>query len=320
MNGSPEHLALRARIARGELAGPSMLVSTPLLAGEAQRWHHLLIRTAEDARNAARDAKAAGYDYLTISNGLTTEADAALVTASRTTGLPLDGHIPAAVGLAGVLAAGQTIEHMDKIAFAAAGHDPDTARVPVVRQAFAAHRVWVTPTSASLRALDIAGTPAYTSALTSPAMAYVDSATLGWWRSLAGQRERTAPSRFYTFELLLLKALHADGTDMQPGTDTSNPLMVAGFAVHDELDVLTRDAGFSNYEALRLATANVGRFLGDPAVGTLHVGSNADLLLVDGNPLRDLSVLRRPLGVLVRGQWLDRERLDALLRGARTVQ
>ena len=43
----------------------------------------------------------------------------------------------------------------------------------------------------------------------------------------------------------------------------------------------------------------------------------ADLLLVDGNPLEDLSRLKSPAGVMVRGTWLPRDRLQGVLAALR---
>jgi len=93
--------------------------------------------------------------------------------------------------------------------------------------------------------------------------------------------------------------------------------MVAGFAVHDELETLVRDGGFTPWQVLASATRNVGEFLGDSLRGRLVVGAPADLILVDGDPLGDLTVLRRPDGVMVNGRWYPREELDSLLGSAR---
>ena len=101
------------------------------------------------------------------------------------------------------------------------------------------------------------------------------------------------------------------------GTDEGNPLMVAGFSVHDELETLVRDGGFSRYDALATATRNAGEFLGDSTTGRVAKGARADLVLVDGNPPENLSVLRHPAGVMIKGNWLDRNALDRILESAR---
>ncbi len=90
-------------------------------------------------------------------------------------------------------------------------------------------------------------------------------------------------------------------------------MMVAEFSLHEELRVLTEDGGMSRYDVLLTATRNPARFLGDTLGGTVRVGARADLVLIDGNPLIDLTPLKRPLGIMVGGHWLDRARLDAML-------
>ena len=66
---------------------------------------------------------------------------------------------------------------------------------------------------------------------------------------------------------------------------------------------------------LRSATVVPAAFLGkSKEFGTVAAGQRADLLLVAGNPLENLAVLKRPSGVMVRGRWLPRQKLDELLR------
>jgi hypothetical protein len=67
--------------------------------------------------------------------------------------------------------------------------------------------------------------------------------------------------------------------------------------------------------ARQQALAHVGR---SGEFGTIAVGKRADLLLVERDPLQDLSSLQRPVGVMVRGRWLNREQLDSLLTALRS--
>ena len=65
-------------------------------------------------------------------------------------------------------------------------------------------------------------------------------------------------------------------------------------------------AGLPPSEALRAATVNAAAFLGKAnEFGTVEVGKRADLLLLDGDPLRDVANTSRCAGVMVRGRWLD---------------
>src|SRR5262249_16761228 len=142
---------------------------------------------------AADEFIAEGYDYLKIYDDLSKEAYDVFVAASRVSGVPLDGHIPAAVGLSGVLAAHQNIQHLDKIAYALSQHSMATTKLGDLTSMFSGKRMWVTPTLASLRAMDIARTVTYAEWLARPEMAYVDSGSIGWWKSLSGTQAAREP-------------------------------------------------------------------------------------------------------------------------------
>ena len=105
-------------------------------------------------------------------------------------------------------------------------------------------------------------------------------------------------------------ALHREGVPILLGTDAMGfPLVVPGVSVHREMRQLL-ESGMSPYQVLRSATFEPAVFLGiETEVGTVDVGKRADLLLVDGNPLQSLDVLRSPAGVMLRGRWLKREEL-----------
>ncbi|HET7372326.1 MAG TPA: amidohydrolase family protein, partial [Gemmatimonadaceae bacterium] len=107
----------------------------------------------------------------------------------------------------------------------------------------------------------------------------------------------------------LVRALAGVGAGLMAGTD----MAPAGFALHKELEVLVQ-AGLTPYQALETATRNPARFLGrNDGSGTVAAGSPADLVLLDADPLADISNIRRIRGVVRRGGWLDRQALDSLL-------
>ena len=80
---------------------------------------------------------------------------------------------------------------------------------------------------------------------------------------------------------------------------------VPGFSIHHELQYLV-DAGLRPYEALRTGTVNVGLFYNRPDWGVVKPGAAADLVLLNGNPLQDISRSRQIEGVVLNGQWLPK--------------
>lgn len=91
------------------------------------------------------------------------------------------------------------------------------------------------------------------------------------------------------------------GVPLATGTDTGEVGVTADM-VWREISLL-REHGASPMAAIKAATSSGARLLGiDQEVGSVEVGKVADIVLVDGDPLVDLGVLARPVGVWQRGQ------------------
>ena len=106
------------------------------------------------------------------------------------------------------------------------------------------------------------------------------------------------------------------GVEFLAGTDVLNPFAFPGFSLHDELDLLVQ-SGLTPAEALRTATINPARFLHDAtANGSVAPGMNADLVLLDANPLESIRNTQRIAAVVARGRYLDRAELDGMLAAA----
>ena len=97
------------------------------------------------------------------------------------------------------------------------------------------------------------------------------------------------------------------GTDMLPWP---------GAGLHEELRLLA-EAGLSPLAALQTATGNAARALGwDGHTGSIAIGLDADLVLLDANPLQDITNTTRIWAVVRAGHLLDRASLDRLLAAA----
>lgn len=337
MYGNPQHLAWRDRVARGELLGPTIVTAGPLIDGDPPIWpgSTVLVNPA-DADKVVTDQKAAGYDFLKPYSRLSKPAYEALAAAGKRHGMLLEGHVPDAVGLDGVLAAGQrTIEHLDGYLVAQV---PDGVKLPDDR------RARLHATLAHLDRSRLAGAVARTVAAGTwncPTLVVYDR--LGALDDLPALRRRVAwldklPSALVdawdpkqdfrlqsytaadfaairtasTERARVLAALAAAGAPLLVGTDTGNPFVVPGAALHDEIELMIA-AGLPRPRVLRAATADAARFLGAPReAGVVEVGARADLLLVASDPLTAPLPLV-PDGVVLRGTWLPHAELEAKL-------
>ena len=319
MNGSAEHLRWRTDIEKHDSLGPMLFIGSPLIAGRAQRFRHVLVANANEATAAVKDAVTAGFDFIKAYNDLTMDAYRALVAEARRAGKPVVGHIPRSVGLDTVLASGQrSIEHIDQLLASITGHPPSLDSIaPAVAKIRRFPSVWIEPTLAVEKFLSMPVSPWADSLFAGPAFAFVDAGTMGWWGSLRGrapdEATRARQQAYFDWKRQFVSALHASGQRFLVGTDTPNPGMVPGFSLVEELLVLT-ETGMSRAEVLRAATVGAAEFMEMPGeFGVIRVGARADLVLLRENPLADLRALHGPEGVMVRGRWLDRASLDQML-------
>ena len=102
----------------------------------------------------------------------------------------------------------------------------------------------------------------------------------------------------------MLKALHERGIQLVAGSDS-----IAAFTLHRELEVYA-EAGIPAPEVLRIATLDSARVVGvDQRTGSVTEGKDADLILLTGNPLADVSAVRRATLVVKGDAYYQPDRL-----------
>ncbi len=309
---------LRKRIRSGALLGPEIVAAGPILDAAPAEWPlRRRVADAAEARVAVRDLAAAGADFIKVHDQTPREAYFAIAEETGLLGIPFAGHVPAAVTADEAVAAGQaSIEHLSNFqlylqcsggpAYSAEGCAPFFRRL-------AATRVWQTPTLAFMRSL-----PDVFERGPIPHAEYVSEELRRFGRANE-EASNLPPEAIAWFRaqgeaaLSAVRDMKAAGISFLAGCDA----MVPGFCLHDELEWLTR-AGFSPLEALRAATINPARFLRREASdGRVAPGMNADIVLLDADPLAAIANTRRIHAVILRGRLLDRAELDAMLAGAR---
>lgn len=89
--------------------------------------------------------------------------------------------------------------------------------------------------------------------------------------------------------------------------------MIHGFSLHEELESLV-NAGLSPLEALQTATSNPALFLkATDSLRSISKGKLADLVILDDNPLSDITNTKKINGVITNGQYFSRRELDSVL-------
>ena len=322
LEGRPEHLEWRRLIRAGRLLGPDLFTSGPFT-------NLPQIATPNDARNAVLAQKAAGYDEIKIHGSLRPEAYDTLCATARRAGIPIVGHAPRNLPFDAMVHCPQIeISHAEEFVYSYFAYDvSDSAARRLPQAADSAKRagMHVTATLVTYRRI-LAQVENLDSLMAVTPVRYVRPAELVTWQrdnnryvrnwGAAGLPKLRAR---WQFQVQLVRALFHAGVPVMVGSDAIGPMWVPGWASQEELRIFVNDVGMTPYEALRAATTIPAAFLGESnKVGTITIGKQADLVLLEGNPLADIRDAERIAGVMVRGRWLARteimQRLDAVAR------
>jgi imidazolonepropionase-like amidohydrolase len=350
--------AYRTQIETGSLIGPRIVGSGHILDGPKPIWPgSATAANAEEGRRAVDSLKAAGADFIKVYSVLPPDAWRAIAARAREVGIPFAGHIAGGISAFEASAAGQrSVEHLSNIDLTCSRDESairrlrDSARADVdfdaaralgrqlgsrvmdsfdaakcdsLYRTFVANRTWQVPTMTVLRNI------AYLDQLspTDPRLAYVPKFLVQGWDPKTDFRlkERTPAAwalakTAYDGQVRMVGAMAKAGVSLLAGTDVLNPYVLPGFSLHDELQLLVQ-AGLTPLAALQAATISPARFFAaTDSMGTIAVGKVADLVLLEADPLRDISNTTRIRAVIARGRLYGRRGLDAILAEAKARQ
>jgi len=316
-----EVLRLQARLASGELPGPT-LYPAGFIEGKSPyaSRNGFVVDSVEEGRRAIDWYAARGYRQIKLYNSIKPEWVQPLAAHAKARGMTVAGHVPAFMKAEQAVRAGyDELTHINQVMLNFIGQPGDDTRTllrftrvgddasrvdiagPAVRAFVALLRergIVVDPTAGAFEGMltQQQGQP-------NPGLqAVAESLPVLWGRrlrvaemDLEGQKLATYRAS-YSRLLDLIRLLHEAGVPLVAGTDG-----IAGLGLHRELELYVQ-AGIPAPEVLQIATWNGARVAGASATaGSIERGKVADLILVDGDPSRQISDIRRTVLVLKGG-------------------
>lgn len=357
MIGEPDHLAWRRKIEGGQIGPEMFIASPRIgsfepLEGFFMSWSqgYLNLTDAVEAANAVQELHEQGYDAVKIYSQINKETYEAVTRTARELGMKVVGHVPWDMELSDIHRRQDEVAHLEELMNALnrefGGYGAATAeeflefvesRSDAVAKNMAKHNFAVTTTLWLVESF-VRQKFELDDVLTQVELAYenpgisewtprVPEGGLGWLPGVnryyvsGEQTEAQKAARRVYWETyaeacrIILTSLIANNVNVVAGTDANLPPTVPGFSLHDEL-ISLNNAGMSASEVLLSATARPADWL-DNNAGRILPGRKANLVLLEKDPLADVSNTKSINSVVVNGRLLDRNMLDDILAAVR---
>jgi imidazolonepropionase-like amidohydrolase len=334
----------RGRLARGELVGPRLFFSGPILDGMPPIWPagSLLVDTPERAKSAVSFLADQGVDFVKVYNNVKEGELKVIVETAKERRLPVAGHIPRSMTMTGAIEAGMTrLEHIRITgkemlsADEAAKIDPLPVgrREPMLWQRFdlqsekmralvqrlAQSRVFLDPTLVVEEFGEVSNPDAEKN---DPNNRYLSEAfveeNVKYWKDPIFEvpvELRVAAVEAFHKQQDFIGMCKQAGVRIIAGTDgPSIGRLMPGFGLHRELELLVA-SGLSPLQALQAATSTAAEALGkEDQLGTIERGKLADMVIVDADPLEGIQNLRKIHLVIEGGKTYKPEILFQQIR------
>jgi len=342
MSGNDEHHEWKVDIDNGR-AGPSIEVSSEKISSKSGLWgfinelfwNRINVSGEKEVLNLVESLQVKGYANAKISSDLSKEMYLEVTQVAKLKGLKIAGHIPSAISFNEFIESSHTeIAHIEELVkimnkefgyfTTANGHEfleYVKTRSHKIAKDLKSNHISVGTTYWYMQSIpkQVHNLPALINDLdfsfTNPQRVSewmpekndfaINHAHLKeWWPIFAKANE------------LVLQALIENDVIILVGTDAMTTLVVPGISMHQELEALV-NAGMSNTQAIRNATIVPAKWMGEK-VGKLSSGYEADLLILNSDPLKDIKATANINAVVSDGRLYNRETLKSMLDSVRS--
>lgn len=329
---------IKTGIANGTIEGPMIISAGAIIDGKPPTWGTSdVAETPDQGREIVRKQHENGAEFIKVYFNLKKEVYLAVADEAKKLNLPVAGHLPNRVPLDEAIKAGhKSFEHfynilefysdqkgLDQIETNRDGRfvgDEFYERLDYGNKTFDANKsdevvkllkndnVWICPTYTVHKGFMRDYDPTYTN---DKRMAFMPQNFISRWmenkkKPLTDKQIQNWNSDKLWYDRVIAesKKYKENGIKFLAGTDSPNFFVYPGFSIHEELEIFVKEAGFSPLEALQTATINPALFLniGDQ-LGTIEEGKLANLVILNKNPLTEISNTKTIDGIVLRGKY-----------------
>ncbi|MDJ0655358.1 MAG: amidohydrolase family protein [Xanthomonadales bacterium] len=314
----------------GTFIGPAVYAGAAAYGPGDGRAASATVSSPAEATRYAENAQRAGYQFIKLYNSLSPAVVQRFIAEGRRLGMPVNGHLPKTMTMRTALESGQgMVAHVAEVYFTLFSNSPNDDLLPQAAALMLENGTYLTDTltaSESFAANYGGNEEAFMAFSRREGILYQPTSFAeNGWRNFfessvlqpAGSQPGQLDGRLAYFKKMVRYFSDA-GVPLILGTDSPGHIgVISGFSVHENLR-LYDEIGLSAFDAYAAASRNPGAYLSqslevDTGWGTVEVNKRADLLLLEANPLESVQHLKRPLGVMTRGRFYSRSRLQQAL-------
>jgi imidazolonepropionase-like amidohydrolase len=320
-----DHVSIKDSIKKGKKFGPNYYTTGPYLNSNN-------LNTPEDAINVVKMHKDKGYDFMKLADNLNKEVYLKVLEEAEKYHIPVIGHAQREMPLEMSLRM-ESIEHVEEFMYVFSSlQRNDPMFLKQVIEQIKASGTAVVPTLVVFDfIIKCLNDETFFKLNQYKNVQYMLPSDFKYWYSNENPYRRNLKGKFTNgmdtlarlegyFEWMksFTKMLSDADIPLMTGSDTFG-FVVPGFSLHEEFQFLN-ECGLTSFEILKATTITPARYLNTIATeGTVSVGKNANLVLLNNNPLDDIKNTQTIEGVILKGKWLDRNKLDSLLKETKTL-
>lgn len=319
--GSPGSiLEFRAKAARKEMISPTIFASAFVDGVGNRGW---VIRTPEEAVGDIAQIKSQGWDFIKVYNGIKTDVFLSIQTEAAKNNIAIIGHGVREPGMEFILSHGQVmVAHMEEYLYTHFNNMLDESLVASAIKITKDNGTFVTPNLSAYEAIASQwGNPSgLAKLLQQDGIKYVSPKWKEFWNGINYTSNGGSIEPQYNFLKDLTKKFDDANIPLLLGTDSPYiPGLPVGYSIHDDLRNLV-GAGLSPFNSIKAGTRTAGEFInhfvtGAQSFGLVKEGYRADLILLEANPLDNVTNIKKRVGVMANGRWMSEKYLQKKLSG-----
>ena len=292
--------AIRDAIASGRGLGPRVLLAGLVDGDAAGAFGAVVAATPDQGRAIVDRYKSAGFNQMKLYSLLQPDVVSAITARAHELGMNVTGHVPTALGLTKAVEAG-----MDQVAHLPINGDPQSPQTRATIELLAKKKIVFDPTLPWNELLGHA--PGITLESFEPGFAHAPPALLSNYRSIKNDTDAATAKRRVRESATMVKALFDAGVPIVAGTDGALP----GYSLLRSIEMYV-DAGMTPMQAIESATRIAAESMGlATETGMIEPGKRADLIVLNADPLAQISNIRKLRWVVVNGRVLEPAKLWA---------